>query len=213
MIHQLMLRIAEVGRHWPLVLIALASVVSLSIIADRAWFFWRHRFNFDVFARDLLQLVRSREWAKARQSASRSRASAPVVIATGLMYTNKSHAAVRSAMRAARAFERTRLEGQTGLLGTLGQTALLLGLLGTLLELVRLSSESGNSLATNPLLALTPAAAGLLVAIPAILISKFWMGHVRQTLRQIDALSDLVILHLPARRRRTKTEQSKSRAA
>lgn len=206
MMHQVMLQAAQIGGECVLGLLFVASIVGVAIISDRVWFFARTRIDADHFARQLLQALHAGDLPRARSIANKSRASLSLVVAAGLSQLQQGTRAMTVAMRIAKGHERIRLEGQMGLLGAIGQCSLLLGLLGTLLDLMQValrgdaSGLSANSpIATAPpdvLAILTPVAAGLLVAIPTMFADQVLKCQVRGTLRKIDSVTQLLVLQL-----------------
>lgn len=219
MLHLFTVRTAAIGGECALWLLMLLSIVSLAIISDRVWFFARYRLDHEQFARHLLQLLRGRDWPRVRAVVGRPGVSACQVVAAGLAQLGGKRSAIRSAMRSARVREEMRLEGQLGLLGTLGVAALLVGLLGTMCDLmhsfgVQRALPTVNSIATatpafnstavqlpsvgqtgfDALGVLGPAVLGLMVAIPAIVAASLLKAWTRHVLRHIDSLVPLVVM-------------------
>lgn len=203
--HEVLLQAAQFGGECVLALLFVSSIVGIAVISERLWFYYRTRVDADAFARSLLQALHNGDLSRARSLASRSQASLCLVISAGLSQLPQGLRSMRAAMRIAKVHERTRLEGQASILGALGQSTLLLGLLGTVFDLMQVailgSAEGLNAsapVATPPdvLAILTPLAGGLLVAIPALFADRMFKNHVRQTLRRIDSVSQLVTLQL-----------------
>lgn len=215
MLHHVMLEAARIGGECVLGLLFIASIVAVAIISDRIWFFARNRVDADLFARQLLQALHTGDLARVRSIASRTRASLGLVVSAGLSQLPQGLRAVGTAMRIARGHERVRLEGQLGLLATIGQCSLLTGLLGTLFDLMQvalrgnaagLTSDSPFATEAPDVLAiLTPAAAGLLVAIPATFAARVMRLHVRSTLRRIDSVTQLLNLQLRESKRQAQS--------
>ena len=211
MLHQVMLEAARIGGECALGLLFVASIVGVAIISDRAWFLARTRLDADLFARQLLQALHAGDLPRARSIAARSKASLALVVSAGLSQLPQGMRAMTAAMRIAKGHERVRLEGQLGLLSAIGQCSLLLGLLGTILDLMQVAlvgSAAGltanSPFATTPpdaLAILTPAAAGFLVAIPSLFANRVLTNHIRQTLRRIDSVTQLLLLQLREARR------------
>ncbi len=211
MLHQVMLEAARIGGECVLGLLFVASIVGVAIISDRLWFFAHTRIDADLFARQLLQALHAGELPRARAIAARSRASLALVVSAGLSQVPQGFRAMTAAMRVAKGHERVRLEGQLGLLGAIGQCSLLIGLLGTLFDLmqVALAGHAGGLTANSPLATtppdvlaiLTPAAAGLIVAIPAMFADGVLKMHIRHSLRRIESVTELMLLQLSEAKR------------
>lgn len=200
MLHQLILQVTALGSEAVLGLLLLTSVVSLAIIANRTWFFFQHRIDADAFARQLLLALDGDNWPKAQAVVRRSSASICLVIGAGLSQVDAGRSAVERAIRSATARERIRLEGPLGVLAALGVAALLLGVLGTLLDLLQFAQAAAVDDSASWLgvfLALAPAAAGTLVAIPAFVASAALNSRVRMVIGQIDSLAQIILLQVP----------------
>ena len=200
MLHQLIMQVTALSSEAVLGLLLFTSVVSLAVIANRIWFFLQHRIDADAFARQLLLALDGDNWPKAQAVVRRSSASICLVIGAGLSQVDAGRSAVERAIRSATARERIRLEGPLGVLSALGVAALLLGLLGTLLDLLQFAQAAAVDESANWLgafLALAPAAAGTFVAIPAIVAAAALNSRVRMVIGQIDSLAQIILLQVP----------------
>jgi biopolymer transport protein ExbB len=203
MLHQVLNQVSQAGGETILALLLLVSIMTVAIISNRIWFFVCHYIDADKFARQILPVMGDEDWPKARNLARRSTASICLVVQAGLTQVDRGRGAMRDAMQSAKLHERLRLEGQLRLLGALGQSALLLGLLGTVFDLLEFSREPGAHAARlvdafDAFFILAPTAAGLLVAIPALLAHSLLKGHVRSLIGQVDALIPLLLLQAPS---------------
>lgn len=212
MMHQLMIRVAQMGGECAFWLLLTISIVSSGIISNRVWFLFKNRVDVEEFARALLQHLRTGDWAKARSVAGRSSASVCMVVAGGLTQIDEGNRAVRRAMRSVRLLEKVRIEGHIGVLATLGYTALLIGVLGTICDIITwdaLPMPETISLAVSapkfPYMALGPTAGGLAIAVPALLASTLLKNRMRQRLRQIDWVAQLLLLQLGSHQLRVVT--------
>jgi biopolymer transport protein ExbB len=203
MLHELIVEVAQIGGGPVLGLLLIANIVSVAIVGNRIWFFLQHRVDADLFARQLLHPLSVGDWPKARAIARRSTASVCVVVAAGLSQAERGRHAVRSALRSARVHERTRLEGQLGVLGAVARAGLPLGMLGTVLDWIQISHLPTDMAGTDVAWMLACSAAGLMVAVPALLAFRLLNWRVRLTLRQIDTLAQLLLLQVPRRARRS----------
>ena len=224
MMHEVLLQAAQIGGECVLGLLFIASIVGVAIISERVWFFVRTRVDADSFARSLLQALHAGDLPRARSITARSQASLCLVVSAGLSQLPQGTRAMAAAMRIAKTHERTRLEGQSSVLGALGQCSLLAGMLGTVFDLMQVALQgsaaeltAGAPLATTPpdvLAILTPLAAGLLVAIPAMFADRVLRNHIRQTLRRIDSVTQLLVLQLrEAQKRHASAAKARSSQA
>jgi len=117
-------------------------------------------------------------------------------------------------MLGASALQKLKLEKRLTFLGTLGNNAPFLGLLGTVIGIVGAFDELGKTknatmtaaassvapeaVMTNISEALVATAVGLLVAIPAVASFNWFQRVVKVTLANTDALSHVLLAHLKA---------------
>ncbi|MBI3884246.1 MAG: MotA/TolQ/ExbB proton channel family protein [Opitutae bacterium] len=120
------------------------------------------------------------------------------VVKAGLRHATADEAALRFAVQEAALAELPVLERRIGSLAAVAQIAPLLGLLGTLLGMIRtfwLFNQGGNYatpvvLAEGMWVALLAAATGLAVAIPAHLARHFLAGRVRALVHDMEWVSN-----------------------
>ena len=207
------------GASWVMWLMLGLSVISVAIILERAWFFWSLRDDLTVLQRELrTTLDDSIDAAKKRMALSPSAEAA--VVSAGLEMADRGADAAEEAMAGAQALQRMKLEKRLAYLGTLGNNAPFIGLLGTVIGIVGAFEELGKAHApvageaanaaasasqlapqavmTNIAEALVATAVGLLVAIPAVAAYNFFQRVVKETLANTDALSHVLLAHLKA---------------
>src|SRR3954468_17274783 len=166
-------RITDYGSHWILWLLVAASVVALAIVIERAVLFWSSRDNHTRLRREIRALLATRDVAGARRRLDVSPSFEAVIARAGLDADGAASAEER--ILAEREVARLRLERNLGFLGTLGSNAPFVGLLGTVIGIVRafhrLSEATGQvsaGLMAEIGEALVATAVGILVALPAI---------------------------------------------
>ncbi len=214
MIERLKSAMVGLGAGWVLILMLVLSVVSLAVMLERAWLYWSLRDDVPVLMRDLGRLLRSGdlEAAKKRLEASPS-AEAAVVIA-GIVEAPMGAESAEEAMLGASALQKLKLEKRLTFLGTLGNNAPFIGLLGTVIGIVGAFDELGKqksatagaaasqlapeAVMTNISEALVATAVGLIVAIPAVAAFNWFQRVVKATLANTDALSHVLLAHLKA---------------
>src|SRR5262252_3701924 len=196
------------GAGWVLWLMLFLSVVSLAIMLERAWLFWSLRDDVGALMRELGRLLRAGdlEGARRRLEASPSAEAAVVVADLGA-------AAAEEAMAGASALQKLKLEKRLAYLGTLGNNAPFIGLLGTVIGIVaafdelskvKMAAAAGSTqLAPEAVMgriseALVATAIGILIAIPAVAAYNAFQRVVRGTLANTDALGHVLLAHLKA---------------
>ena len=206
MLTQLFLKLTLVGAEWVLWLLVLLSFVSVGIIVDRVWYFAEHRVDVADLAAKLEQFLRSGDLKSAWHLVAGSDAVECVVVAAGLAAVGRGTQACSEAMLSARARTRSRLEARLAFLGTIGANAPFIGLLGTVLGIVKAAHDMSiqsssqaadpNAVMSGVFEALVATAVGLCVAIPAVVAFNLLQRRVRTTNAQIDSLAHLVLSSL-----------------
>jgi biopolymer transport protein ExbB len=198
------------------------SVISLAIMLERAWLFWTLRDDVEGLMRELGRLLRAGDLEGARRRLEASPSAEAAVVVAGIVEADLGPAAAEEAMAGASALQKMKLERRLAFLGTLGNNAPFIGLLGTVIGIVgafdELSKASGPAVASpangaaaaaasqlapqavmnNISEALVATAVGLVVAIPAVAAFNFFQRIVRSTLSNTDALSHVLLAHLKA---------------
>jgi biopolymer transport protein ExbB len=183
---------------WFMVPIALCSLVAMTIVVERLIVTRRSR----IVPRPLLESLTSLRH-QARQALARC-ASDPSPLAAVILAALKTQALTRSLQERAiaEAGEREigKLRQRMRLLSSLPQVATMLGLLGTVLGMIRtftVVAASGESLGKTERLAQgiheawTATAGGLIVAIPTLLAFHIIMGRIDAAASALDSAARL----------------------
>ncbi len=201
------------GTGWVLILMLVLSVVSLAIMLERAWLYWSLRDDIDELMRDLGRLLRGGDMDGARRRLEASRSAEAAVIVAGLVESDRGVEAAQEAMEGASALQRLKLEKRLAFLGTLGNNAPFIGLLGTVIGIIAAFDELGKvkmaaasgatQLAPEAVMAriseaLVATAIGILIAIPAVAAFNAFQRVVKGTVANTDALGHLLLAHLKA---------------
>jgi biopolymer transport protein ExbB len=201
------------GTGWVLVLMLVLSVISLAIMLERAWFYWSLRDDIEVLMRDLGKLLRSGDLDGARRRLEASRSAEAAVVVAGLVESDRGVLAAEEAMDGASALQRMKLERRLAFLGTLGNNAPFIGLLGTVIGIVAAFDElskvkvaaaaQSTQLAPEAVMgriseALVATAIGILIAIPAVAAFNTFQRIVRGTVANTEALGHMLLAHLKA---------------
>lgn len=217
MIESLTRMMVQAGAGWVLWLLFALSFVSLAIALERAWVFRSMRGDVDTLVRELRKLLRQGDRRRAQQLLEAGRSVEQRVVACGLAEADLGPEAAEEAMAAAIGLERARYEARLLVLGTLGNNAPFIGLLGTVIGVVGAFDELGkpralrgamaaaNALAPERVMAtiaeaLVATAVGLLVAIPAVAIFNYFQGRVSAALADAETLGHVLLSHLKGER-------------
>jgi biopolymer transport protein ExbB len=180
------------------------SIVSLAIILERAWFFQSIRVDVRELARRVAERLNAGDRPGALRIVEASPSTEAAIAAAGLRQASGKVAAVSEAMESASALERMRLERGLAYLGTLGNNAPFIGLLGTVIGIVqafdaleKTAQVNGASTAVMGAIAeaLVATAIGLAVAIPAVMAFNYFQRRIKGTLGRADALKHVLLAH------------------
>ncbi len=213
MIERVKSAMVGLGTGWVLILMLILSVISLAIMLERAWLYWSLRDDIPSLMRDLGRMLRAGDLDGARRRLEGSPSAEAAVVIAGIVEAKMGPDASEEAMAGAAALQRLKLEKRLNFLGTLGNNAPFIGLLGTVIGIVGAFDELGKAknatmtaaaqvapeaVMSNIAEALVATAVGLLVAIPAVASFNMFTRIVRTTTSNTEALSHVLLAHLKA---------------
>ena len=168
--------------------LAACSVLSLAVILERAWFWWRRRTS--GACEHVLHLAASGKWDDAIDAARASRDVAARVLADGIEHRASG---ATLAMEATSRTELTRLRRGLPLLDTVVTLSPLLGLLGTVTGMIAafgVMSTSGmnqpHAITGGVAEALIATACGLGIAIATLVPYNVLSARVERTVAEIE---------------------------
>lgn len=207
-----MIEILQAGG-WLMLPILLCSVIAVAIIIERLWTLQRRR----VLPRDLA--MRVWEWARDRQLDQKHltvlAANSPMgrILAAGLANRHQSREVLKEIVQDTGRHVVHELERYLNSLGTIAAITPLLGLLGTVIGMVKVFTAITTAGVGNPGVlaggiseALITTAAGLSVAIPSLIAYRYLRGRVdalvvemeKEAMKLIDALHGTPAAEVPA---------------
>ena len=213
MIERVKSAMVGLGATWVLALMLVLSIISLAIMLERAWLYWSLRDDAAGLMRDLGRLLRGGDLEGARRRLEASPSAEAAVVIAGIVEAKMGHEAAEEAMAGASALQKLKLEKRLTFLGTVGNNAPFIGLLGTVIGIVGAFDELGKAknatlsgaaqvapeaVMSNIAEALVATAVGLLVAIPAVAAFNMFQRVVKTTLSNTEALSHVLLAHLKA---------------
>jgi biopolymer transport protein ExbB len=165
-------------RNSPVMLIILAcSIVTFGFAIERLLFFWKRRSRPDVLIAQALVRARNGQVSEAAGALNASPHPSGAVAAQVIENVHRPVEVVEEKIQIALSEQRLLLEKNLGVLGTMGNTAPLIGLLGTVWGIMRAFHDLANTGSAGPSVvaagiaeALFTTAAGLLVAVPAVML-------------------------------------------
>jgi biopolymer transport protein ExbB/TolQ len=199
------------GAEWVMWLLLGLSVISVAIMLERAWFFRSLRDNTEQLGSELRTRLRANDLRGAQLLLEQSPSAEAAVVLSGLLEAERGARSAAEAMNGARALQRVKLERRLAFLGTLGNNAPFVGLLGTVIGVVdafqllgaQSSATAQAQMAPQQVMsaiaeALVATAVGLFVAIPAVAMYNLFQRRLKSILANTDALGSVLIAHLVA---------------
>jgi biopolymer transport protein ExbB/TolQ len=170
-------KIAQLGSGWVLYLLLALSVISLTSALERWVFFTRRSDDIDALAARFSEALELEDFDRARRVLRESRSLEAGIVLTALRWIHGGPAALANALDASLGNARGQLQRSTYLLGTLGNNAPFVGLLGTVIGVIdafhQLGEAGQNHAAMGNVMtgiaeALIATGVGIFVALPAV---------------------------------------------
>lgn len=191
-----------------IVLLVLASVLTLAVIVERTAFLVQERKNLAAVKERMSPLLAQSDLEKATAVLPSLLGVSGKILAGGFDRPGASPEAVEERLTAARLEGKYVLERRLWVLGSLGNNAPFVGLFGTVLGVIKAFSDLANMAGAGPEVvmaglseALIATAVGLLVAIPAVMAFNYFMKRSGEYLTETDILSRRLMALLKDARR------------
>jgi biopolymer transport protein ExbB len=170
----------------PVMLVIFAcSVITLGFAIERALYFMQQRGNPDAMLTEVLERVRTGSLGEALWPCANCKHPAGAVAARVIKHANLSEEAQEDQLQIALSEQRLKLDRNLGVLGTMGNTAPLIGLLGTVWGIMRAFHDMARTGSAGPSVvaagvaeALFTTAAGLMVAVPAVMLYNHFVRRI-----------------------------------
>jgi biopolymer transport protein ExbB/TolQ len=185
---------------WPILSVLLAmSIFSIAIIVDRAMALQRARLNAAAFIAETIRILRARSRDAAAEHCRRY--SHPVAAAAlAVLEQPGSREDMQRALQHAVQGQIRELESYVPILATIASSAPFVGLFGTVVGIIRAFYDIAKNVGGGPEIvaagiseALVATAAGLLVAIPALMGYNYFVRQIEREAEAIDlAAYDLI---------------------
>jgi biopolymer transport protein ExbB len=202
-IQQRLTAFALLGATWVMWLLVALSVLGVAIMLERAYFLAVTRDNIDVLRKDLLEHLRRGDLNGARKRLQSSKSFEASFAIAGLDSAADGAAAASERIQGEEKIARLRMERNLAFLGTVGNNAPFVGLLGTVLGIIRAfhSLDQSQGKVTAGLMAdigeaLVATAIGIMVALPAVAAFNYFQRVIKARISRGGALGSDVVSHL-----------------
>ena len=186
---------------WLMAPILLCSLFGLTFFLERLWKLQRHKVLPAKFLDVVSRLLKERRFQEAESLCHSNDSPISAVLGSGIRYAGSDRDLIKDVMEETGQREVFFLERFTTALGSISTIAPLLGLLGTVIGMIRMfqrvvsAAGSGKAavdvslLATGIWQALTTTAAGLAVAIPIYLAYRYVLTRIDRYAIEIEEIS------------------------
>ncbi|MEM9071585.1 MAG: MotA/TolQ/ExbB proton channel family protein [Myxococcota bacterium] len=186
---------AMLGAGWVMWLLVVLSVVGLAIILERAYYFFASRDDGRLLQAALRKRFADGDLDGATKLINGARSAEARIVAAGLASAGDGPESAEASMAGERVVARSRMERNLAFLGTVGNNAPFVGLLGTVIGIIRAFQalhESAGQVSEGLMAeigeALVATAIGLLVALPAVAAYNVFQRVIKGRLVYADAM-------------------------
>ena len=180
--------------------IVLCSVTALALFIERLWSLQQGKVIPEGFTRMVGDLIRQGKASEAETLCRGNGSTIAQILVSGIRFFGRSRALIKEAMEETGRRETALLERYVQFLGTLASVAPLLGLLGTVLGMIKVFRQvvsevamrgqvNPGTLASGIWEALITTAAGLTVAIPTFMVYRYLLSRVDRLAVEMEEIA------------------------
>ena len=178
---------------WLMLPIILCSIVATAIIIERLWALRSSRVVPENLVAQIWQLYRKRQLTNAHVNTVRESSPLGKILAAGLVNRNHTREVMKESIEEVGRQTVLELERFLNSLGTIASITPLLGLLGTVIGMIKVFAAITTAGVGNPTVlaggiseALITTAAGLSVAIPSLMFHRYFTARVDQLVVKME---------------------------
>jgi len=190
---------------WVLYFLLCLSLVSIAIMIERAYFDQRREVDMPALTRSFSAALDANDYAVAAKLLEATDALETSAVLFGLRKHGAGPEAVEDLIVGATLKQRETYEARLDILATLASNAPFVGLFGTVLGIIRAFSDlssnvrdASSSVMVGVAEALVATAAGLFVAIPAVVAFNLFKRRVKLATNNAQLLAKVLLAHLKA---------------
>jgi biopolymer transport protein ExbB len=198
---------AMLGAGWVMYLLVFLSILGLTIILDRVYYFVVTRDDVNALKQKLLASLRVGDVDGARAAMRASRSPEAAIVLAGLDAADDGAHSAEERMAGEATLKKLEMERNLAFLGTVGNNAPFVGLAGTVIGIVRSFHElesSGGQVSAGLMAqigeALVATLIGLLVALPAVAFFNLFQRLIKGRVVRGEAMGKDVLAFLKSTR-------------
>lgn len=188
---------ANLGAGWVMWLLIFLSIVVLAIVLERLYYLLSSRDDVAAIQQDIRKHLLAKDVEAARKRLASSKSLEAQVIHSAMEVIDLGEGAVEERLASESTIVRQRMERNLAFIGTVGNNAPFVGLLGTVIGIIRAFREmkmSGGRVSEALMSeigeALVATAIGLLVALPAVAFFNYFNRHIRNRMQLTSAMGN-----------------------
>jgi len=194
------LKFALLGSQWVMWVLVVLSLISITIMIERAVYFFGQRPDITKLSSDLIVLLGQGDLKAAKERLGAMKGVAASVAKSALEQADRGADAADEAAASALTSERLKLERNLAFLGTVGNNAPFVGLFGTVIGIIlafhelSLNTQGGAATVMAGISeALVATAIGLFVALPAVAAFNIFQRRIKTILGDADTVVHAIL--------------------
>lgn len=201
-----LLKMALFGGEPILYLLIVLSLVSVAVILERFLVYRRNRVDLPALASAIVQKLNQNDLEGARSAAAARQTAETRVLCEGLDNFDQGAVVAAELMASMRTRQQQHLNRRLIVLGTVGSNAPFIGLLGTVLGIIKAFNDLAFAAKAGPSVvmagiseALVATAIGLVVAIPAVVFFNYFKHRQQVVMENISQLESMLLAFIRTR--------------
>lgn len=196
---------AMLGATWVMWLLVFLSIICLAIILERAYYFFQTKDDVAKLKEALQKALSAKDLGAAEKLLTASPSPEAEIVRAGVGAAGDGAASAEERMAGQAQLVKLGMERNLAFLGTIGNNAPFIGLLGTVIGIIRSFQELNSSqgqvsagLMAQIGEALVATAIGLLVALPSVAFFNLFQRTIRARVTRGEALGKDLLAYLKA---------------
>jgi len=204
---------AMLGATWVMWLLVILSVIGLAVILERAYYFFATSDDIDALYKNLRDKLGANDVEGARDGLKKGKGIEAQVALAAIDSAPDGYKSAEERMARQQMLGKLSMERNLAFLGTMGNNAPFIGLLGTVIGIMRAFREMNEAAGqvTTGLMseigeALVATAIGLIVALPSVAAYNLFQRLIKARATRAEALGKEVLAYLKSTARGSKED-------